>query len=495
VIIATLAASLFFNFYETSVNPDGAFYLPHARFWELMLGALLACGRPIQLTPLLSNAAALSGMGLIIFGALHGGLAGPSLLVPTLGAALIISANGGWFSGILSRAPVVFIGKASYPLYLWHWPLLYFYRAMPFGHQSAAQIAAVLGLSLVLSALTYLVIERPLSLTKARWVPLTMSSASCAAMMIAITMFSNTVISRSGFPETRAPIDLFSLSPEQARLKSQLMNAFELRYNYGFAKLYGDRPCFRFKETQTLEMFVSNGCLDQQHPGRPNVFLLGDSHAASLSIGLVPTLSARHINFERMTYGWCEPTDDRKDKICDDLNAAAFARIEELKPDVLILDAFWVAASRPDYFHGSSYDASLLAFLFGIKARGAKHIILVGQMPIYFPSLPQRLIEDYVRKGLPVPHRARNAEQDSLDMDDRMSRLPYPAGVEYVSLKKALCGTNGCIVMVGPNIEADVLLWDYGHMTAAGSSFVARTILAPLIAQDLTTVADGWPAE
>jgi hypothetical protein len=422
---------------------------------------------------------------------------GVHLLLPTIGAALIIFAGTrSWLNiAILSRAPAVFVGKISFPLYLWHWPLLYFYRTMPLGKQSAVGTITTLFLAALLSALTYFLIERPLRHAKKRRVPLFISSAAAALAMIAIGVFGAKVIQHDGFPEARTTIDLFPLQPEQAKLKAQVMKVFELRYDYGFAKLYGDKPCFRFKESQTIAMFVENGCMDQQYPGRPNVFILGDSHAAALSLGLSKLLSSHRINVERMTYGWCEPTDDRKDAICDGLNAAALAKISELKPDLLIVDAYWVAAAIIPYYHGSDYATALLSFLSDMRARGAKHVIVVGQMSTYNHSLPERLIEDYIRKGLQVPERVKSADPLSIETDSMMRRLPYPPGVDYVSLRDELCDAEGCLAFVGPNIEADMLLWDYGHLTANGSDFVARTVLEPVASRLLPELAGDKAVE
>jgi hypothetical protein len=300
--------------------------------------------------------------------------------------------------------------------------------------------------------------------------------------MLVIAVGSVWITRNDGFRD-RQIATLSPLPREQQQLEAKLLKVFNLRYDYGFAKLYGDKPCFRFKESQTMDLFIQNGCLDKQFPGRPTVFLLGDSHSASLSIGLIPMLSAHEINFPHVSYGWCTPTGDFNDNpICRDMNEKTLAKIEEYKPAVLIIDASWVAAAGPSFTRpGTDYVPILLDYISLLKSKGPKHILIVGQIPTYNHSLPERLISDYVRSGLPIPERTKSAQQSSIDMDAMMRALPYPKGVTYLSMFDILCNGAGCLTKVGPDLERDVLLWDYGHLTANGSEFVTKAALEPLL--------------
>jgi hypothetical protein len=241
-----------------------------------------------------------------------------------------------WISrAVLSNPAIVFVGLISYPLYLWHWPVLYFLRTVSFGSVGPLQLAAAVVASFVLATLTYFFIESPLRRRKVRWRSLLVVSTSAAMAMLVIAVGSVWITRNDGFRD-RQIATLSPLPREQQQLEAKLLKVFNLRYDYGFAKLYGDKPCFRFKESQTMDLFIQNGCLDKQFPGRPTVFLLGDSHSASLSIGLIPMLSAHEINFPHVSYGWCTPTGDFNDNpICRDMNEKTLAKIEEYKPAVL----------------------------------------------------------------------------------------------------------------------------------------------------------------
>ncbi len=158
-----------------SLYAKGAFFAPHARFWELMVGAILA-HLMLYPKPFLArwqNAERETlfswvGSGLIVIGILlidkSRTFPGWWALLPTVGAALIIAAGmRGWANRyILSGRLMVGIGLISYPLYLWHWPLLTFARLLTNGTPPALVRMAAIALSFVLAWLTYVLLEKPI---------------------------------------------------------------------------------------------------------------------------------------------------------------------------------------------------------------------------------------------------------------------------------------------------------------------------------------------
>lgn len=168
--VALLVASIAASLYVTAHSQPSAFYLPWFRFWELMAGALL-----VQLPAADSQSKGESelrsygGLALLAasFAVIEPGASFPGwrALLPVAGTYLIISAGpGASFNRlVLSRRTLVGIGLVSFPLYLWHWPLLSFFRIVSNDAPvTAARGAVLFAASLALAWLTYAVVEKPI---------------------------------------------------------------------------------------------------------------------------------------------------------------------------------------------------------------------------------------------------------------------------------------------------------------------------------------------
>ena len=70
-------------------------------------------------------------------------------------------------------------------------------------------------------------------------------------------------------------------------------------------------------------------------------------------------------------------------------------------------------------------------------------------------------------------------------MDAQMKLMKLPTGASYVSLVDKLCDEKGCLTMTGPDIETDLLVWDYGHLTLTGSQWVADRVVKPPLLEAL----------
>ncbi len=162
-------ASYGFALWLTETFAPWAFYSLPSRLWELALGGLLAVGAgwlarlPAWLAVGLglAGAALVGAGGVLIDGATP--YPGTAALLPTLGAAALIAGGGrggpvGW---ILTRDPVRFIGRISYSLYLWHWPILVLPQ-LAVGEAPPLEVRLALGaLSVVVAAASWRLIEEP----------------------------------------------------------------------------------------------------------------------------------------------------------------------------------------------------------------------------------------------------------------------------------------------------------------------------------------------
>src|SRR5258705_1035103 len=161
-------ASFVLNVALIGSNPVATFYLPFTRAWELLAGAALAAGwNQISQAGTASNSRASIGLMLIATaaGVLDTKSAFPGwwAVLPVGGAALLLSAPAAWFCrALLASPPLVWIGLISYPLYLWHWPLLVFFGIIKFAPLTLLERGLIVGLSFALAWLTYRFVEIPL---------------------------------------------------------------------------------------------------------------------------------------------------------------------------------------------------------------------------------------------------------------------------------------------------------------------------------------------
>ena len=170
-LLAVIAGSLAYSILATRDNQPFAYFNTLARVWEFALGGLLAALLPVMRLPVASRVllgwiglAAILTCGLVL--EVSSVFPGYAALWPTLGAAFVIAAGtSGSAIGadrILASRPLAYLGDISYSLYLWHWPLLVFYRIhVERAHLTLLEGLAILATALVLAALTTRFVENP----------------------------------------------------------------------------------------------------------------------------------------------------------------------------------------------------------------------------------------------------------------------------------------------------------------------------------------------
>lgn len=154
---------------------EDPYYMPHLRFGELIIGAILAIlvEHPLNLSTKKVNANIIAGVSAVILlvclirgpflNRLHW-FPGIASSIPCIATAGIIYAGFqcNAVSRFLSLKPIVFIGRISYSLYLWHWPILAFARYLRINEPTNEVKLTVVILTVILSLLSYYFIEQPL---------------------------------------------------------------------------------------------------------------------------------------------------------------------------------------------------------------------------------------------------------------------------------------------------------------------------------------------
>jgi len=169
ITVLIAVSSFAVNIYLINTDQVASFYSPVSRFWELMIGGILAyiaLHRP-HLVSRYKNAQ--SVLGFILIGSslvlLEKSSAFPGwwALLPAMGTFFIISAGPRvWLNEkLLTGRVMIWIGLISYPLYLWHWSLLSFAHIMENGVVTREVRIAAVVLAMILAWLTYQFIEKP----------------------------------------------------------------------------------------------------------------------------------------------------------------------------------------------------------------------------------------------------------------------------------------------------------------------------------------------
>ncbi len=165
-------ASLAWSIVATANDPASAYYSTFTRAWELALGALIGitATRATQLSRPLATLSSFASAALLLIGCVlidtSTAFPGTAALLPTFAAAFFIvgglSARPPLPNRALSLAPLRFLGRISYSLYLWHWPLIVFAAALyPTRSNEFTTRVVIVALTLVISTLSFYLIEQP----------------------------------------------------------------------------------------------------------------------------------------------------------------------------------------------------------------------------------------------------------------------------------------------------------------------------------------------
>lgn len=319
--------------WQLSKNADAAFYLFHARAWELLVGAVLASGHAsrasLSLPALFRNLSSLAGLGLILAGYLlvpaPQSVPGWPTLLPVVGTALVLATAGeGTVAGqILSWRPLVGIGLISYSAYLWHQPLYAFARLAPQGEPSAAVMIFLAALALGLAALSWRFVELPF-----RQQPSISGRhifASAGAGIAAFSIIAALALHGDWSRQRFTPEQLAHIDPPQSR-----------RIECAWITPLSQAPGVRL-------------CNLNEGAGQP-VLLWGDSHAQALADELTGALKAARLPGFYISSHRClripgiasgGSANDEDEEECSVVRSAFYDYLKALKPRAIVVSMRW----------------------------------------------------------------------------------------------------------------------------------------------------------
>jgi peptidoglycan/LPS O-acetylase OafA/YrhL len=451
-LVAT--ASFGLNLWLVQHDPVSSFYLPTTRAWELLIG----CGLATRVNPancLVANAAGVLGFAMIVSACVlltsHSAFPGWWALLPTIGAALVIWAgHDAWLNRmVLSNRALVFVGLISYPLYLWHWPLLTFPRLIEEDDPSRTVRLGAVILAAVLAWLTYIIIERRVRKSVSNVVPVALCAAS-----IAIGACGYLIFRLDGLP-FRYPAEIQSL----------------LRFSAAPipSKRWGKSAHHCFLDPGEDYEYYTDDCVEAEPARSSLLFIWGDSHADAIYPGLAAIRRQFNFRIAEFTASACPPLvgveiSDRP--FCKNINDEILKKIGALQPELIMLHANWL---NPDY--DIDHLRATLAALTGL---GVRKVVIVGAVPVWPRPLPKLVIKYYQVWGR-IPERLALLDLRKITQSDhKLAAIAKNFGIAFVAPTDALCDQHGCLATIGqpPVITA----FDYQHLTKEAAELVARSV-------------------
>lgn len=444
VPLLSLLAAISFAFSELLliVNKSASFFVAPSRFWQFLTGGLIALA-PLQrpMSRPLKEGLCLTGLAMIAVSIMqfssHTAFPGVSALLPTLGTGLVIFSGqqGNLFTTkLLSNGVTRFFSKISYSLYLWHWPLIVFFKLYVTSDPGPPHRYLLIVGSILLGYLGWRYIEEPFRKLDLKQYPSRVIGAGLAASVV-VCLFGLTFILTEG---------------GKGRYSQEQLSYIDF-LGYDASPYYRTDTCFMTSQSNGIDDFRKDICLSY-HFEKPNVLLVGDSHGAQYFQALKESLPS--VEFSQVNASGCRPLvnyegEDR----CTALMRLAFEQYaREYKFDAIILAGRWEAG-----------DMTVLDETVEQLSKITKKVVVLGPIIEYRQALP-RLLARY-RANEPAISQARLLEEVR-ELDTRMSSILALSDTEYYSILDIICPQKGCKVFTQDGMP---IQFDASHLTHEGA--------------------------
>ena len=423
-----------------TIDASLSFFSSPTRFWQFILGGVIAIADKPKLSSVVRNFLVFASLSIITasFFMFDKNTPFPGIyaLPITLATVAVIFADvqKGALNWLLSNKISQFFGNTSYSFYLWHWPVIVFYKILFLGSYSKADQVVIFSISLVLAVLTYYLIEEPsrkLSFNNSKTKLITSAFAASLLVIVVASLFLP--IQKDNYPSEVAVYE---------------------KVHRDKGKTFREEKCFLTPTVTTTSNFREFDCIKSEE-GKSNVLLLGDSHAAMWYSALNKS-KPDGFSLSQANAAGCTATYPLKGE--SRCNSFYTWVLDELLPnttfDLIIVASRWRKG-----------DASSAAAMAENLLKLSKNVVIVGPIIEYPYSLPWLL--SHMPKE-EVQGYARYNKQKQID--DSLISTIQRTDASYVPVLDKLCPANNqCVTLAKNGIPT---MFDDDHLTEEGASFL-----------------------
>ncbi|MCH5277323.1 MAG: acyltransferase [Desulfovibrionaceae bacterium] len=486
--IVLMLASLASNFYFFRRSPSLDFYAPFTRFWEIFSGIVLAAlpGHAARLRPAwlkfdhgvarvlrrdvesadgtcASNLLAVLGLACLVAALLvcrvNRYFPGYSALWPVCGAVLIIAAGQrSWLNRrIFSHKLAVGVGLISYPLYLWHWPLLSY--ATILGGEGAGlwkwrfiRLICVL-IALLLAILTYFLVERPIRFGKGG-----------IKLKVLVMLILMTCIGSTGFYVFKKDIPDEPVSIAKKQYNALIMGVAE------------DGSLLKYDPELDTLSFAHY----QDAGSEKTVAVIGDSHAYAAFPGIAEKNKSLGLNTVCIPFRFdqYQAQEERKRVINILKSKKDITHIFVFMRGVVNLNGRDVDAKKWSK-SGDKFKPLLQNFVDEMNGTG-KYVYIVSENPVFPQNIEPR---NFIRRPLfalnsftEYPQMLRkDVYQHQKEYLDLLKEIK---GAEIINGLDVFCPNGKCIMFDADEMP---LYSDDDHLSVNGSRYLVKNLLEPYL--------------
>jgi len=465
--ILIAAASILYGESKLVSDPKFAYYMLPSRAGELLIGSLAYFASEVwkdRISQLTAQTLAVFGIAAVVlsisFISETGGFPGLISLLPSVGVAVVIFAGAAGkniVSSVLSFRPFVLVGLVSFSLYLWHWPILAFYR-YAYGQPTGGGYLICGGLLVLTTLISYYLVEVPFRRPGVRFV--NWKGVAVASLGIITVSGSYYTIGVKGLVK--------ELSPEGYHAKvTEHFNQTKAAYRYD----YNCQMASYDPKIIDLKRCVVGP------DAKPSVLIFGDSNSAHYVGYWKVVAEDRKVAMRNISHNSCVPFSGEKSRpyvkeagrnSCQMFNAEVRRRFNDF--ETIIVSADWEGYK----YKAKHYVADIEGLIEELSATG-KNIIIGLKVPIF---------KDYDRscdlKSLKIPGidcASRGVYPDAGETEINNQIIAIAGrynNVKTFTLRNYVCADGTCSAYLG----GKPIYFDLGHLSMAGSEQIGQISVA-----------------